>query len=82
MEMGMYSIYDYLAGEYGPIFESKNNETAKRSYNKYVQDQKVNKNEYAMVRIGIINHETGEVKLDPRIDMVKAREEMEDLINE
>lgn len=35
--INQYSVYDLVAGEFGPIFQAKNNEVAKRSFGMIMQ---------------------------------------------
>lgn len=35
--INQYSVYDLVAGEFGPLFQAKNNEVAKRSFGMIMQ---------------------------------------------
>lgn len=56
--MQVYTIRDRLAKESGPVFESKNNNTALRFYRSGLAAQKLPESEYELYRIGAIDHET------------------------
>lgn len=54
--MNLYVVFDVLAGESGPVFESKNDETAARAFRRLLQEQRSVSSEYRLMRIGTIDH--------------------------
>lgn len=59
--IGVYTIYDTVAGIYGPLFESVNERVAIRNYNTVIS--KVNeecKADYKLYKIGNFNQKTAD----------------------
>lgn len=53
--MSLYTVYDRLAQESGPVFEAKNDAVAMRGFRKMLGDS-INPEEYRLLKIGKINH--------------------------
>lgn len=61
--MEVYTIYDTVAKESGPLFYAKNIAVAQRSFNNLLKDlDEETKKEYELVYIGVFN--TSECKFD------------------
>lgn len=58
MKMGVYTIYDRLAEQSGPLFEAPNSAVANRQYKNLVMSSKVSPDEYRVLHIGDIDHDT------------------------
>ena len=58
--MSLYTVYDRLAQESGPVFEAKNDAVAMRGYRKMLGDN-INPEEYRLLKVGKINHRTQEL---------------------
>lgn len=62
MIMGLYSVYDRLAEEYGPVFEAPTNAVACRSFEILMKEAKIGKvSEYKLLSLGSVDHTTGEI---------------------
>ena len=59
--MNLYTIYDTVAKECGPVFEAKNDGTATRSYLSMLKSQNLRSDEYLMYSIGRFDHESMEL---------------------
>jgi len=57
----LYSIYDKLAEEYGPVFQAKNKAIADRNYNQMLTKQNLNPEEYQLYKLSTFDNETGEI---------------------
>jgi len=58
--MGIYSIKDIIALEYGPLFLAKNSGVAKRQYLNMMAEQRVNQiSDYCLYELGWYDPETG-----------------------
>ncbi len=54
--VGLYTVYDKLAVEAGPIYEAKNDAVAVRAYKNLLGQNKVtNPDEYQLVKVGVMN---------------------------
>ena len=58
VKKNMYTIFDRVALEAGPLILSNNDESAQRMYPKAFEGVKVNKNESALIRLGTMDVET------------------------
>lgn len=56
MLMFIYTIYDKIAQESGPIFESKNDLTAARAFHGTIPPT-TNKSEFSLLCVGSVSHE-------------------------
>jgi len=54
MRIGLYSVYDKIAKEYGPTFEAVNENTAKRSFMQLIQ-KVYNPADYILCQLGFFN---------------------------
>ena len=61
MEKHLYSIFDRVAAEYGPIFEAVNDGVAMRNFNQSVEKAPA-KDDYFLVRLGLRNSITGAIE--------------------
>ena len=59
MIFDLYTVRDLLADEHGPIFQAKNKAVAERNYHQLLEKQKLNAEEYELVKIGEFDNETG-----------------------
>lgn len=60
---GIYTIFDKVAMESGPLFEAKNDGVAQRQYSQFMETiQKQDKTEFKMLKLGSINHETNQIE--------------------
>lgn len=60
MEYKLYSIYDLVACEYGPLFQCKNDGVAKRNFIELVKNSSVfNVKDYELRCLGSFNVDTG-----------------------
>jgi len=77
----LYVIYDKVAEESGPIFEAKNDGTALRNYNIFMQKTSPdNLADYELYCVGEIDHETNFVtgnlsNVDVKLSYTKDLEE-------
>lgn len=61
---GVYSIFDTVAGVYGPLFEAINERVAIRNYNTVIS--RVNedcKADYKLYKLGVFNAKTGDIEV-------------------
>ena len=73
--MRVYMIWDRLAEEAGPVFESVNNLTALRGYHKMLSRQGDKPDEYKLLWIGEIDHKSCKaVILDEPVEVVRGGE--------
>ena len=64
MIMGIYVVYDRVAEQSMPIFESKTDGTALRAYQKGIIDaDDVPEEEMMLLKLGNINHDTNMIEL-------------------
>ena len=54
----LFTIYDKVAQEAGPIFQAKNLYVAMRYVNDMIKDNKINLSEYDLVRLGTFDSES------------------------
>lgn len=60
--MRLYSIFDRIAEEFGPVFEAKNDSVAIRNWrNTLERAEGVREDEYRLYWIGTIDHSTGKI---------------------
>lgn len=85
--MNLYTIYDKVAKEAGPIFEAKNDGVALRQITDMVKNQAIKISEYHLVKLGTFDKETVEIKplksteaidMQPVADMLE-KEHLENL---
>lgn len=58
---GIYSIYDKVAQEFGPVFEAKNDDVAERNHINAISNV-VYKDDFELYCVGSIDHETGLIR--------------------
>lgn len=59
MRMGLYTIFDRLAEQSGPIFEAANDAVANRQYRSLMDGAQVGQpQEYQLLKIGYLEHDT------------------------
>lgn len=83
MKMRIYCVYDRVAEESMPLFESRNDATALRSYQKHVIEKNdIDEKEMMLLCVGIMDHDTNRieafdyaVEITPRVSMVDQLEE-------
>jgi len=63
--MRMYVIRDLVAEESGPIFESKNDQVARRSFRQALEHSKGGINEYRLMCIGEYDHDNELIQAFP-----------------
>ena len=80
--MREYSIKDVKAQEFGPLFQAKNDDVAKRSFTQYMTGERVLYiDDYELYCIADFDVETGEVEPDfrlvyaPKSEVTKENEE-------
>lgn len=61
--MNLYTIYDKIAEESGPIFSAVNDGIALRSYKNLVEKEGISINEFDLVHVAQYDHRT--MRLDP-----------------
>lgn len=54
--MRVYTIYDGLVEESGPLYEAPNDQVANRMYRKLMEDTKVRPEEYRVLCLGTVDH--------------------------
>lgn len=54
----VYTIYDCLQEESGPVFEQVNNAVAWRAYTQFLRREQQSPAEFKLLRIGVIDHST------------------------
>jgi len=66
MVMLLYSIYDFVAKEYGPVFEAKNSNVAARKYIDVMSQRSFigSRDDYGLFLLGEVSHESGELRLN------------------
>lgn len=67
----LYTIYDKVACEAGPIFQAKNLSVAIRYVNEMIKDNKINLTEYDLVRLGSFDSESMFLSVFPKADAVE-----------
>lgn len=67
----LFTIYDKVAQEAGPIFQAKNLHVAMRYVKEMIKDTKINLNEYDLVRLGTFDIESMSISVLPKADAVE-----------
>lgn len=70
MKTSLYSVKDVLAGVFGPVFQTRNDNIAYRSYKDFIDKNSLDYHEYELYHICFWDDETGKVtdeffKFDP-----------------
>ena len=71
MNTELFTIYDKVAQEAGPIFQAKNLYVAMRYVNEMIKDNKLNLHEYDLVRLGSFDSESMFLSVFPKADAVE-----------
>lgn len=71
MNSEIFTIYDKVAQEAGPIFQAKNIYVAMRYVKEMIKDSKINLKEYDLVRLGIFDSESMSISVLPKADAVE-----------
>ena len=61
MVYNIYSIYDSVAEEYGPIFNAKSDAVAKRAVTGILNSGEIRSNDYDLYCLGSYDTDTGEI---------------------
>jgi len=70
MIMGIYSIFDEVAGEYGPVFSCKTDGVAARQFTNLIKRESVNNvNDYCLKRLAQYDAESGEIINSDLVDV-------------
>ena len=71
MNTELFTIYDKVAEEAGPIFQAKNLYVAMRYVKEMIKDNKLNLTEYDLVRLGSFDSESMFLSVFPKADAVE-----------
>lgn len=71
MNTELFTIYDKVAQEAGPIFQAKNLYVAMRYVKDMIKDNKINLSEYDLVRLGTFDSESMFLTVFPKADAVE-----------
>lgn len=71
MNTELFTIYDKVAQEAGPIFQAKNLYVAMRYVKEMIKDNKINLSEYDLVRLGTFDSESMSITVLPKADAVE-----------
>ena len=63
MQYGLYTIYDKVAQETGPIFEAKNDAVASRSARNLLS-KSLSADDYKLLRVGFTDKSTGVITIE------------------
>lgn len=67
----LFTIYDKVAQEAGPIFQAKNLSVAIRYVNEMIKDNKINLHEYDLVRLATFDSESMSIDVLTKADAVE-----------
>ena len=56
--MTLYTIFDKLAKESGPLFEAVNGDVARRNFMNLIKENRLNPTEWSLYEIGKFEHDT------------------------
>lgn len=65
MIMNLYSVNDIVAGEFGPLWQAKNDQIAIRQYHTILKDVKDFREDYQLMRMGTYDTEHGTIDYCP-----------------
>lgn len=68
MKVRTYTIFDSMAKEYGPLFNAKNNEVAKRMFKQFLTKELVSQEDYTLYCVG--EFDTESALLDPCKELI------------
>lgn len=71
MNTELFTIYDKVAQEAGPIFQAKNLYVAMRYVKEMIKDNNINLTEYDLVRLGSFDSESMFLSVFPKADAVE-----------
>lgn len=71
MNTELFTIYDKVAQEAGPLFQAKNLYVAMRYVKEMIKDNKINLSEYDLVRLGTFDSESMFLSVFPKADAVE-----------
>lgn len=71
MNTEIFTIYDKVAQEAGPIFQAKNLYVAMRYVKDMIKDNNINLTEYDLVRLGSFDSESMIINVLPKADAVE-----------
>lgn len=71
MNSELFTIYDKVAQEAGPIFQAKNLYVAMRYVKELIKDNQINVTEYDLVRLGSFDSESMFLSVFPKADSVE-----------
>lgn len=71
MNTELFTIYDKVAQEAGPIFQAKNLYVAMRYVKEMIKDNKINLSEYDLVCLGSFDTESMSINVFPKADAVE-----------
>lgn len=74
----LYSVYDNVAEEFGPVFMARNDQVAKRAVINMMHKAEVSANEYQLYQVGVFNTTNGKIIEDKKeIDFMDALGKMQ-----
>lgn len=65
MKMHLYTVYDRMSEEYGPIFEQRNHGVARRTFKSMLEKWSGREDEYRLFCLGTKDNETCDMSLFP-----------------
>ncbi len=71
MNTEIFTIYDKVAQEAGPLFQAKNLYVAMRYVNEMIKENKINLSEYDLVRLGSFDSESMAISVLSKADAVE-----------
>ena len=81
MIVKLYSVFDSVAEEFGPIYSCKNDEVAKRAFHELIKDSSSSL-DYDLYFLGTFNTDTGfidSVTLPVRVNLVSLDDKVEEV---
>lgn len=74
----LYSVYDTMAEEFGPVFMARNDQVAKRAVINMMVKSEASANEFQLYKVGVFNTTTGSVMADKKeVDFTDALGKMQ-----
>lgn len=70
-QMNIYSIYDKVAGECGPLFEASNDGVAIRKFRQVMESASIEeKNDYQLLMVGFVSRKRGgQIEIVPSVEI-------------
>lgn len=85
MNLGLYSVYDKVAEEYGPVFQAVNDRVASRNFSQMLTNPNtpVNTEDFELYRLARFDTHTGSVTSDgiALITPVRGSKDREPVVN-